>query len=89
MSCFARFMMAACLLTTLVLSGCASYGGVHEGASAWAYPHARAATLAESPDDHYHRVAHILAVDRRALAEDLDLFFMTNRPTRLTRWQSR
>lgn len=86
---FARRMLAVGLLTTFVLSGCASSPGVHEVSSAWMYPHARARTLAEPGDDHYHRIARILAVDKRALAEDLDLLFMTERSTRLTRWHDR
>lgn len=46
-------------------------------------------TLAESPDEHFHRADMILDRDRRALAEDLDLLFMTDRPTRLSKWHGR
>ena len=46
-------------------------------------------TLSESSDEHYHRVGMILDRDRRALAEDLDLLFLTERPTRLSRWHGK
>lgn len=55
----------------------------------WSYPHAMRATLAESPEDHDERVSRILAHDRRALTEDLDLLFMTDRQGRLNRWHDR
>ena len=53
------------------------------------YPHSRLELLGESPDEHHHRVVRIADRDRRALAEDLDVLFLTDRPSRLTRWHSR
>ena len=53
------------------------------------YPHARFGNLTESPHEHYQRVSNIAATDGRALVDDLDLLFMTDRPTRLTRWTTR
>jgi hypothetical protein len=55
----------------------------------WMYPHKCTETLAETGEEHQQRVHRALELDRRALAEDLDLVFMTDRPTRLTRWHSR
>ncbi len=53
------------------------------------YPHSRTETLAQDSHEHYHTVSMSADQDRRALAEDLDLLFMTDRPTRLSRWHSR
>jgi len=46
-------------------------------------------TLGETGDEHRERVSTIADQDARALVEDLDLLFMTDRPTRLTRWHGR
>ena len=70
-------------LTLTVLTGCMG------AKSAWMYPHAGTETLGETPDEHHQRVVSSLEQDRRALNEDLDLLFMTDRPTRLTRWHGR
>ncbi|MCH7885637.1 MAG: hypothetical protein IIC01_10350 [Planctomycetes bacterium] len=53
------------------------------------YPHSSYETLGQSPDEHHRRIVRIADRDRRALAEDLDVFFLTDRPSRLTRWHSR
>lgn len=55
----------------------------------WIYSHKDQENLALSAEDHHHAVARIIEIDRRGLIEDLDYFFMTDRPTRLTRWHSR
>ncbi len=52
-------------------------------------PHTCMETLAESRDEHFHRADMIYDRDRRALAEDYDLLFQTDRPTRLSRWHGR
>jgi len=70
----------ACLVVGPWAVGCTS-----ERVVGW-QPHADATNLTETPDEHYHRVLRIEGQRRDALAEDLDLFFMTDRPTRLTRW---
>lgn len=57
--------------------------------STWMYPHAETETLGQTPDEHHQQVSSVLEQDRRALNEDLDLLFMTDRPTRLTRWHGR
>lgn len=57
--------------------------------SAGARPHTCMETLGETSDEHYHRADLVLDRDRRALAEDLDLLFMTDRPTRLSKWHGR
>ena len=77
-------MVVGCGLTI-----CAFAAGCSSTAMATAYPHSSMDTLAQDPHEHQHAVSMSLEQDRRALAEDLDLLFMTDRPTRLTRWHSR
>lgn len=57
--------------------------------SMWMYPHAGMEGLADSSAEHRQRVQSVIDHDNRALADDLDLFFMTDRPSRLTRWHAR
>ena len=73
----------ACFALGFVTFGCTAKQTV------WFYPHARHGTLSETPDEHYHRVVQIESERRRALVEDLDVVFMSDRPTRLTRWHSK
>jgi hypothetical protein len=48
--------------------------------------HADWETLTDTSDEHRRRLAAIREHDRKALVGDLDLLFMADRPTRLTRW---
>jgi hypothetical protein len=89
MNCIARCVVVAGLLTALTLAGCASSAGVRGRPLVWTQPHAASESLGESPDEHYHRVSSVVTHDARALVDDLDLFFMTDRTSRLTRWHSR
>jgi hypothetical protein len=57
--------------------------------SAKSRPHTSKETLSESSDEHFHRSEMILDRERRAMAEDLDLLFLTERPTRLSRWHGK
>lgn len=77
----ARLMLTG--LGLMVLNGCM---GAH---STWMYPHAGTETLGQTSAEHRQHVAVVLEQHRRALNEDLDLLFMTDRPTRLTRWHGR
>jgi len=70
-------------LTLSVLIGCMG------PKSMWMYPYAESETLVQTPDEHRQQVLTSVEQDRRALNEDLDLLFMTDRPTRLTRWHGR
>lgn len=74
-------MLVVTALTALGLAGCAS-----KTATVMLYPHATTANMTQSPHEHYQSVSSVAAQDRRALVDDLDIFFMTDRPTRLTRW---
>ena len=82
-----RSLVAVFLLLTL--SGCMAYTRAPRSTVLWAYPHATEATLTKSPHEHYQMVSNVAHRDGRALVEDLDLLFMTDRPTRLTRWHDR
>lgn len=79
--------MAKVVLTGLaltVLTGCIGRSGV------WLnYPHAGGETLGETSREHRERVSAVADQDARAIVEDFDLLFMTDRPTRLTRWHGR
>lgn len=69
--------------------GVLALGGATGCWSAGSRPHTCMETLTETPDEHYHRSEMILDRDHKALAEDLDLLFMTDRPTRLSRWHGK
>jgi hypothetical protein len=73
----------------LALSGCATWANWQRSTVGWNYPHAAGETLTERGQDHYQTISRISAHDCRALVEDLDLLFLTERPTRLTRWHDR
>ena len=85
----ARCAVFSCFLASLVASGCATSAGAQGRRLVWANPHAAMENLAESPDDHYARVAHYRKHDARALTEDLDLLYMTEKGSRLTRWHGK
>jgi len=46
-------------------------------------------TLTQSTGDHMHSISTLIDHDRRALFDDLDMLYMTDRPTRLSRWHDR
>ncbi len=84
MSRLTRWTLALCATASLAATGCMGRQGV------WLNdPHAHLETLGETGDEHRERVSTIADQDARALVEDLDLLFMTDRPTRLTRWHGR
>lgn len=82
-------MAGSIVLVGLVLGavGCATRAP--RATVLWNYPHATETTITQSPHEHYQSVANVAERDARALIEDLDLVFMTERPTRLTRWHDR
>ena len=77
------------VLSVVFISGCATWAAWQEKTVRWYYPHATGEGLGLSPDDHARMASSISAHDARALVDDLDVFFMTDRPTRLTRWHDR
>jgi len=80
-----RFSLLAVTATALATSGC-SFFARNDRPTAWGYPHASMETLSETSREHYERVSSIIAADRRALAEDLDLLYQTERHGRLSRF---
>ncbi|MCH8966876.1 MAG: hypothetical protein IID43_04300 [Planctomycetes bacterium] len=82
-----RTVVCMCLL--LVLSGCTVFTRAPRSTVVWNYPHATEQTLTQSSTEHYRAVSNIPARDARALIEDLDLLFLTERPSRLNRWHDR
>lgn len=86
----ARCAIAAVLLLIgSAVPGCAAWTRAPRSTVMLNYPQATEATLTQSPHEHFQYISNIATQDARALVEDLDLVFMTDRPTRLTRWQSR
>ena len=78
--------IASALLAALSV-GCASNNKKLQ--APWHVPHSRMSTYAETPEEHSFRVYRVLKADRHGLAEDIDLFLQTDRPTRLNRWHDR
>ena len=78
-----QWMPVVLLGVLLAASGCMG------PKSMWMYPHADSESLGQTPEEHHQHVLKSVEVDRRALTEDLDLLFMTDRPTRLSRWHGR
>ena len=68
-------------LVLLIAAGCAA-----PSLGAWHYPHAGKANLGQSPHEHREGISRMASQRHLALIEDLDVFYQTDRPTRLTRW---
>jgi hypothetical protein len=79
-----RLVGAVASLALLIAAGCSS-----PSLGSWHYPHAGAATLGLSPHEHREGISRMARQQRLALIEDLDVFFQTDRPTRLLRWHGR
>jgi hypothetical protein len=77
-------LAAGLVVSTAWLAGCNRPSLVR-----WNHPHAHSDSLGETADEHYHRVRRISDHDRRLLNEDLDLLFLTERESRLTRWHAK
>lgn len=77
-------------ITLMVLAtGCQSYARSQERSVGFYYPHARGETTGETPEEHYQRMSRVSALNSRALVEDIDLLFLSDRGTRLTRWHDK
>jgi len=82
-------IMNAKKLAMVLGLGLMGLGGATGCWTASSRPHTCMETLAETPDEHFHRSDMNYDRDRRALAEDLDLLFLTERPTRLSKWHGK
>ena len=86
---FVRHLAIAAPLMIFAVGGCASRDPGQGSVSMLRFPHAYSPTLAQSPHEHRQAVSNVVTRDRAALIEDLDILFLTDRPTRLTRWHDR
>jgi hypothetical protein len=84
MSCRKLLALSLALLALPLLAACSSEKYV----DTW-YPHADNPGFGETDEEHFQRVVRIENARRATLTDDLDLLFMTDRPTRLTRWHER
>ncbi len=80
----ARFGLLVLVLAAAGMAGCTS-----RVSQLWVHAHRHAENLGQTSEEHNQSVIQIADHDRRALIDDLDLVFMTDRTTRLTRWHSR
>ncbi len=72
-----------------LLSGCSTGTGVSKASVVVAYPHSVHPTMTQPARDHIQVGGKVIHRDARALIEDLDLLFLSDRPTRLSRWHDR
>jgi len=84
MSQFGRFGIAALAMAALSAAGCHARSSVP-----FLYPHATQPTRTLAPHEHYRNVSNVAEQDQFLLIDDLDLVFLTDRPTRLSKWRSR
>ena len=89
MSNVARYGLVLLLLAVFASTGCAVFTRSAGSTVFLNYPHATEATLGQTPSEHFRVASDVARRDGLALIEDLDLLFMTDRPTRLTRWHDR
>ncbi len=76
-------------LLVLVLAAAGTAGCTSRASQLWVHSHRHGETLGQTSEEHNQWVIQMTDHDRRALVDDLDLVFMTDRPTRLSRWHSR
>jgi len=70
----------------LVFGGCATGDQPSKSRTYFYNPFASQATMTKDSEEHYRQVAQSAHRDSRAIIEDLDLLFMTERSSRLNRW---
>ncbi len=79
-----RFGLLVLVVAATGMAGCTS-----RASQLWVHAHRHGATLGQTSEEHNQQVIQIVDHDRRALIDDLDLVFMTDRTSRLTRWHAR
>ena len=80
--------MARVGICVLAVASAGAIGCTSRGSQLWVYPHRNAETLAQSKEDHNRAVIGVADHDRRAIIDDLDIVYMTDRPSRLSRWHT-
>ena len=83
----AMLVIAMVLATGCSLGRTASYVGDTE--KQYYYAQELGPTLIESTPEHNYQISRVVEFDKRAFFNDLDLWFQTNRPSRLSRWVER
>jgi len=76
-------------LLGLAASGCGWTTKVRQDYQPYLYPHLRAETSTQTAEEHERTVRSVVRRDAIGLMDDLDLLFMTDRPTRLSKWHDR
>ncbi len=61
---------------------------VSVGAVCWALQVGCRGNMTQTPAEIAHTQRRIVDIESRELEEDLELFLMMDRPSRLTRWQT-
>lgn len=75
------------LAVMMLICGAVAAGCTNPKNQTWPYVHDDTETLGETAGDHRHRTRKVADRDAKSLAEDWDIFMMTDRPSRLNRWQ--
>lgn len=57
------------------------------GAVCWLTQVGCSGNMTETPAEIAHRQRRVVDVDTKLLSEDVELFLLTDRPSRLTKWQ--
>lgn len=88
MKCFRRTVVALTLAAGFLMSGC----GPLYSQDRWApnlRPHVHEQALAKDGCDHRYQLQSVSTQDQRGIVDDLDMIFMTDRPSRLNKWHDR
>ncbi|NOT01101.1 MAG: hypothetical protein HOP29_10780 [Phycisphaerales bacterium] len=88
----AILVILAIMLTAAPLSGCnvgRTSADVGYAGKLFMQSQNLGPTLTHSTADHMHTISAVIDRDTRALFDDLDILYMTDRPSRLTRWHDR
>ena len=86
-------LVAACLLACLIVTAGCNLGrtaaGVGNAGKVIMMAQGLGPTLTQSTGDHMHTISAVIDRDMRAIFDDIDMIYMTDRPRRLTRWHDR
>lgn len=92
MKLFARTVACCGIACWLVLAGCnvgRTAAQVGDAGKLFMMSQNLGPTLTQSTGDHMHTISTVIDQDRRALFDDLDMLYQTDRPSRLSRWHDR
>lgn len=86
---YLRYLAPMAVLGLYLAGGCAHTTRFREEHQPNLYLHSHAYTTSQSGEEHYRTVRSVVRRDAQAFMDDLDLLFMTDRPSRLTKWHDR